>query len=440
MIRSLMQSQPITTLVIASLATSAGCSDSLREKPRAGQLTADVDRESNDVSAQLGLRDSRPKFAEGFVFYPQWRGALALDRTKALALDGSTEPLTFANLINTRHGITGVLFRAQGFDSYDLDASDFVFQQSPQGVFSINEQPPEGWSRAPAPQSISASGTPGLAGKIVLKWAPSAIEGRWLRITIAATSKTGLKDPKVFYLGHLTGEMTGPENGVFSVSATDSAALKNLYGQTADESNPADLSKNGLVDLADLKALQANFSKKLTNFAPGASQCPEMDPKKTIELDISFGKMEFGNSSILRSVENSIGSVALEVDFERTYQYSATEVGYFFLAKKACYIGQSSGQLESLFGKTPRIVMATMKNAHGNYFEFVFTPHPDNPEMVEMSGRRSIPEGFTPQTFPGYYSDPSTAFVGGLGLWNGPNLGRSRIDHRSILRINYEGR
>jgi hypothetical protein len=191
---------------------------------------------------------------------PPWN---RLDTSKTLVKEGAgPKPLSYDNLINTSQGITGIVFDIENLPgSANLSVEDFEFQMSPTGAFNEEENSPSKWQSAPAPSSISV--TAGSPARILIEWQAGSIMNRWLRITVQANSVTGLEEPEVYYLGHLLGETTGPQNGVFTVSFADITPIRTEVGQTVDASSIADIDKNGTVSFADISAMRGNVGAQL---------------------------------------------------------------------------------------------------------------------------------------------------------------------------------
>jgi len=202
----------------------------------------------------------------GFVYHFGFTGGGSpIDTVKTLHKEGvSTQELTYDNLINSSRGVNGVTFDIQGLGDGDaLNASDFQFQMSPQGAFDQGDNPPSGWVDVPAPAAVTV--TPGSPDQVVIQWADNAIQNRWLRITILATTNTGLSQPEVYYIGHLLGETTGPTNGFYTVAFGDITPIRAQTGSTVDSSSFADIDKNGTVSFADISAMRSNVGTQLTN-------------------------------------------------------------------------------------------------------------------------------------------------------------------------------
>jgi hypothetical protein len=122
--------------------------------------------------------------------------AIATD--KQALLPGQTA--SFANFSSYSRGINGVSVDIQDLHSGTLDPSDFVFKVG-------NDDAPDGWADAPAPQSVTVQPNAGTDGsdRITILWADHAIENQWLQVTVKAAN-TGLAGDDMFYFGNLVGE------------------------------------------------------------------------------------------------------------------------------------------------------------------------------------------------------------------------------------------
>lgn len=191
---------------------------------------------------------------------PPWN---RLDSGKVLAREGaSPQLLSFSNLINTSHGINGLVFDIANLPG-TLTASDFVFQISPTGAFQELANPVHDWQVAPPPISVSV--TPNTPARVSIIWTNNVIANRWLRVTVKANANTGLTEPEVYYLGHLRGETTGPSGNVFSVSyAQDLSPIRLNLGTNVNASSSVDIDKNGLIQFSDIVAMRTNAASQLT--------------------------------------------------------------------------------------------------------------------------------------------------------------------------------
>jgi hypothetical protein len=217
----------------------------------------------------------------------------AIDTNKFLATGGEfSRPLTYDNLINTSQGINGVVLDIAGLPSEILDAQDFVFRMSPTGFFDSTQQTPNQWSDAPTPVQIMVQpGTVNSPARVRLEWEDHAIENRWLQIQVLANDRTGLRDKRTYYLGHLLGETTGlTPQGNYIVQVADVAKIRTEVGTTASVSNVYDITKNGIVQIGDITVFRPRVgSLMLSNAIIPPSGSP--------------GEGE-GEGAFLRSLEN----------------------------------------------------------------------------------------------------------------------------------------
>lgn len=202
-----------------------------------------------------------------FVQHGGWSGTgSAVDSGKFLHRQGPTsQSLTIDNLINTQNGINGIGFNVQGLaNASGLGISDFEFQVSPTGAFDLGAFPPASWAAAPAPTSISVQGS--APSQVLIEWPNQQIMNRWLRVTVKATSNTGLAADEVYYLGHLLGE-SGPTDAVYTVAFADITPIRSAVGQSVDASSTVDIDKNGTVSFADISAMRSAVGSQLTNIS-----------------------------------------------------------------------------------------------------------------------------------------------------------------------------
>lgn len=226
-------------------------------------------------NVQFGKNQLPVTIVGSHVYHAGWSGTAnqewdAVDENKQLAKSGpSSMVLGLEHLINSSRGINGLVFDLENLPG-QLTDDDFMFQTSPQGVFSQTSNPPDIWAAAPQPISVTTLG--GSPSRVLIQWWDGAILDRWLRVTILANSNTGLEAPEVFYIGHLRGETTGPENGVFTVSFSDISLIRQSVGQVVDAGNTSDLDKSGTVSFADIQAMRSNVGSQLTRVIVPASE------------------------------------------------------------------------------------------------------------------------------------------------------------------------
>jgi hypothetical protein len=213
----------------------------------------------------------------------------ALDHSKSLAKSGPVAKLLdFSNVINSIHGINGLVFDVAGLSSMMLSPSDFSFRISPIGTYSEQGNPPSSWGLAPSPSFVGVSpGSGTIPARIRIEWPDLAIANRWLQVKILANTNTGLNETQVFYIGHLFGEVDGlVEQGAMRVSMPDMEAIRARVGLSAGVSSPHDINKNGMVSVADIVAVRplVNTASLLAIAIPpsGSAEEGEYDYDRTL--------------------------------------------------------------------------------------------------------------------------------------------------------------
>lgn len=202
------------------------------------------------------------------IVHSGWTGqGESIDTQKQLAKEGlGPRTLDLVHLINSSHGINGLAFDIQDLgDASSLSLSDFVFQMSPQETFDPNDHPPEQWTSAPEPSSMEV--VAGSPSRILVRWPNNSIINRWMRVSLLATPSTGLAELEVYYVGHLLGETTGVDGGLFTVNFSDISAIRSLVGQTVEAGNAADIDKNGSVSFGDIGSMRSNVGTQLPAIA-----------------------------------------------------------------------------------------------------------------------------------------------------------------------------
>jgi len=147
--------------------------------------------------------------------------AIATDKTPLLP----GETATFANYTSYSRGINGIMIDVIGLaDGVAPDASDFAFRVG-------NNDEPDTWDNAPAPEPISVRTSAGAGGadRITITWPDGAIQNEWLEITVLAAG-LGLPEDAVFYWGNAVGE-SGDSASHALVNVTDALGLReNTHG------------------------------------------------------------------------------------------------------------------------------------------------------------------------------------------------------------------
>lgn len=201
-----------------------------------------------------------------YVYHAGWSGPgalqwTAIDSTKAPASPGvSMTELSLDNLINTAHGINGLVLDI--FEVGDVENIVWSFQWSPTGVFDLNTNPPSSWAAAPAPASIAKFAGQGFGNsdRLLLVWPNNSIANRWLRVQADIGTFS-----QAYFLGHLRGETSGLSGGIYMVAFEDIVNIRMLAGTNVDSGSEADINKDGLVSLADISAMRSSVGTQLTN-------------------------------------------------------------------------------------------------------------------------------------------------------------------------------
>lgn len=224
---------------------------------------------------QFGTTQMPASVVASYIYHGGWTGAVnpqwsALDSAKHPAKEGELpRVLDFSHLINSSQGINGLVFDIENLPG-QISAEDLLIQVSPQGEFNQADYPPLGWDTAPVPSLVTTLA--GATSRVLVQWPNGAIINRWLRLTLQANSNTGLAAPEVYYVGHLLGETSEPENGFFTVSFSDVSAIRGAIGQNVDSSNILDIDKSGLVSFSDIQAMREYVGTRLPQITVEASQ------------------------------------------------------------------------------------------------------------------------------------------------------------------------
>ena len=197
---------------------------------------------------------------------PRDDAAVAAD--KSALLPGGT--ISAANYTNSSRGINGVMIDLAGMaPGAAIDPADFTFTVG-------NDGNPAGWKPAPAPLSVTVRASPAspALSRVTLIWRDRAVRNEWLRVSVNATSNTGLDAPDVFYVGNLVGDSDGPDGPVARVDDADvSRVFAELPKHAARPPGPAaqapfDFDHSGKVNRADARAARRNLGAELYAAAP----------------------------------------------------------------------------------------------------------------------------------------------------------------------------
>lgn len=199
---------------------------------------------------------SIPDFSRGATSYASVGGVdAALDSGKVLVPSGTTsQPTTFANVINYSRGLNGLVFDVAGLVASFLTIDDFTFRIG-------NTSSPKGWAVAPTPTLISVTpGTPTTPARIRLEWADNAIQNTWLQIIVKANANTGLSQRVASYIGHALGEVNGTGNPL-RVSNADLLLVQSaISASIVPVTDNRDVNKDRRVTNADLLLVQGRIS------------------------------------------------------------------------------------------------------------------------------------------------------------------------------------
>jgi hypothetical protein len=216
--------------------------------------------------------------------------AIAPDKSALLPAGGAA---TFANVVSFTRGINGVMIDFTGVPA-GLTLSpaprDFVASTGNNGG-TIS------WSAAPSPASVTVRPGAGVGGsdRVTLIWPDSSIRNTWLRVTVAANSRTGLALPDVFSFGNLAGD-TGDGATTFRVNAADLGGVKQALNTTSTITGRFDFNRDGRVNALDLGAAKGNLNRTLASVAALAPAAVD-----SISLaDISGALLDEGLSDLLR--------------------------------------------------------------------------------------------------------------------------------------------
>lgn len=172
------------------------------------------------------------------------RESMAVAQGKAALLPGGHAQ--FAHYISTPQGITGLVIDVGSLPILTaLSAQDFEFKM---GTAEAIDQ----WVVAPSPADIVVQAKAGnnAADRIFITWPAGSIVNQWLRVTLKATTTTGLSMPDVFYVGHLMGDV-GVTADHAQVTDLDSSAIYDHRSETASITSPYDINRDGKVTFID---------------------------------------------------------------------------------------------------------------------------------------------------------------------------------------------
>jgi hypothetical protein len=186
------------------------------------------------------------------VFYN--RSAVATRSAGAAADDSAIAPdklaltpggaATLDNVTNYARGINGIIIDVAGLRG-DIGLGDFVFEMSVPDAAGA-------WAAAPSPAPITRRAGAGAGGsdRITLVWPDGAIVDRWLRVTLRASSASGLQADDIFQFGNLIGE-TGDDPAAAVVSPGDFLRVRSRRSASVGVTEPCDFNRDGRVNALD---------------------------------------------------------------------------------------------------------------------------------------------------------------------------------------------
>lgn len=141
-------------------------------------------------------------------------------------------------------------------------------------------------------------------------------------MTLKSTANTGLFKDDVFYAGHLLGETTGADNGVYTVSNADRAPIRAAIGETVGIDSILDINKDGEITFADLGAVGQNIGIQQANITTAANPLADLTRSQSWNLDAlgnfqSLTKNDGSPESRTHNLQNQVtqvGSVMLSFD------------------------------------------------------------------------------------------------------------------------------
>ena len=231
---------------------------------------------------------------------------------KQALLPGQTA--TFLNYTSYVRGINGIMVDVAGLTGIPM-AEDFAFRVG-------NDDDPNAWPAAPAPQDITVRPGAGANGsdRVTIVWADSAIARQWLQVTVLATVDTALAADDVFYFGNAIGEAGNSAHNAI-VNTTDEVVTRNFQhgpSNLATIDDPFDYDRDRLVNATDraiARSHQTGPTTALRLISPPAdgAAAEQAAEWKLEEPEISVGEADWlrelvqldGNDLALQT-ENSV--------------------------------------------------------------------------------------------------------------------------------------
>jgi hypothetical protein len=183
----------------------------------------------------------------------------AIDPAKALLLPGQSH--SSAHIIGYSKGINGVMIDVENLaDPAGLMPADVAVR--------VSDPSGGGWLTGPAVAELAVRVGAGVGGsdRVTLTWADGAIIDRWVEVTLQPVAATGLAEPDVMRLGHLSGDF----NGSGTVDVGDLGILAANWANADVGVGGADVNLDGTVDVGDLGVLAAAWGAELPTMSWGA--------------------------------------------------------------------------------------------------------------------------------------------------------------------------
>ena len=191
--------------------------------------------------------------------------AIATD--KSALLPGQSA--TFSNLTSYDKGINGVMI-----DIVKLPAG--AVPSSPDfSLLAGTTADPTTWTIIPTIASVGVRLGAGAGGadRVTLLFADRSIVNQWLKVTVNATTRTGLSSSDVFYFGNLVGK-TAPSSASATVTLSDLASVKFNIGRSVTIASTCDFNRDGQVTTTDLAIVKFNTGHTLPLIAAPAVAVP----------------------------------------------------------------------------------------------------------------------------------------------------------------------
>jgi hypothetical protein len=177
--------------------------------------------------------------------------AIATDKTPLLA----NQQARFANYSSYSRGINGLMVDFDNLSGTPTTA-DFQFRVG-------NSSSTSSWTTLATSPTVTVRTNVGTEAvdRVTLVWADGTISGKWLEVTVLATSRTGLTASSVFYFGNAPGE-TGNRASNAVVDGADYTATRSAAQAatvSATVTNVYDFNRDGSVTTSDLSIVRAKL-------------------------------------------------------------------------------------------------------------------------------------------------------------------------------------